>query len=157
MVYDLFYFIVSSKPFLSYQSKLCTVVGGCGFLGRHLVEGLLAKGYQVQVFDLRKTFEDDRVKFFTGDLCKKEVCTVTIPLYHHMWTCTVKTLCHHMWTCTVQILCYHMWTCTVQILCYYMWTCTVQTLCHHMWTCTVQTLCNHMWITTVQTLCSLDE
>ena len=49
------------------------MVGGCGFLGRHLAEGLLAKGYEVQVFDLRKTFDDDRIRFFTGDLCKKEV------------------------------------------------------------------------------------
>jgi sterol-4alpha-carboxylate 3-dehydrogenase (decarboxylating) len=56
----------------SRKKKLCTVVGGCGFLGRHLAEGLLAKGYEVQVFDLRKTFDDDRIRFFTGDLCKKE-------------------------------------------------------------------------------------
>ena len=55
------------------QGKLCTVVGGCGFLGRHMVEQLLEKGYQVNVFDIRKSFDDDRVKFFVGDLCKKEV------------------------------------------------------------------------------------
>ena len=55
------------------QSKVCTVVGGCGFLGRHMVELLLQKGYEVNVFDIRVTYKDDRVKFFTGDLCKKEV------------------------------------------------------------------------------------
>ncbi len=49
------------------------MVGGCGFLGRHMVELLLDRGYQVNVFDIRITFKDDRIRFFTGDLCKKEV------------------------------------------------------------------------------------
>ena len=62
--------------YLLLQGCVCTVVGGGGFLGRHLVEGLLAWGYQVQVFDLRPTFQDDRVTFFTGDLCEKEVSCV---------------------------------------------------------------------------------
>ncbi|XP_062513683.1 sterol-4-alpha-carboxylate 3-dehydrogenase, decarboxylating-like [Corticium candelabrum] len=56
----------------SRKSKSCTVVGGCGFLGRYLVEGLLDKGYRVNIFDIRKTFSDDRVSFFVGDLCTKE-------------------------------------------------------------------------------------
>ena len=55
------------------QSKVCAVVGGCGFLGRHLTEGVLERGYQVNVFDLKTTFENDQVRFFTGDLCRKEV------------------------------------------------------------------------------------
>ena len=38
-----------------------------------MVELLLDKGYQVNVFDIRVTFKDDRIRFFTGDLCKKEV------------------------------------------------------------------------------------
>ena len=64
------------SPFLpsnGAQSKVCAVVGGCGFLGRHLTEGLLERGYQVNVFDLKITFENDQVRFFTGDLCRKEV------------------------------------------------------------------------------------
>ena len=52
---------------------MAVVVGGCGFLGRHLVEGLVARGYRVRVFDLRTTFSQDGVEFHTGDLCKKEV------------------------------------------------------------------------------------
>ena len=52
---------------------MCTVVGGCGFLGRHMVEQLLERGYEVNVFDIRETFKDDRVKFFIGDLCNREV------------------------------------------------------------------------------------
>lgn len=54
------------------SKSLCAVVGGCGFLGRHLVEKLVERGYQVNVFDIRKSFEDDRVKFFVGDLCNKK-------------------------------------------------------------------------------------
>ncbi|ESO89403.1 hypothetical protein LOTGIDRAFT_125131, partial [Lottia gigantea] len=50
----------------------CLVIGGCGFLGRHLLEKLLERGYEVQAFDVRKSFDDDRIKVFVGDLCKKE-------------------------------------------------------------------------------------
>lgn len=49
------------------------MIGGCGFLGRHIVEKLIEKGYGVNVFDIRSTFEDERVSFFIGDLCNKEV------------------------------------------------------------------------------------
>ena len=38
-----------------------------------MTEGLLERGYQVNVFDLKTTFENDQVRFFTGDLCQKEV------------------------------------------------------------------------------------
>ena len=48
-------------------------MGGCGFLGRHMVETLLDRGYHVNVFDIRKTFDSDQVTFFIGDLCNKEV------------------------------------------------------------------------------------
>ena len=52
--------------------QVAVVIGGCGFLGRHLVEGLVARGYRVRVFDLRATFTQEGVEFHTGDLCKKE-------------------------------------------------------------------------------------
>ncbi|XP_004346943.1 sterol-4-alpha-carboxylate 3-dehydrogenase [Capsaspora owczarzaki ATCC 30864] len=48
------------------------VIGGGGFLGRHLVDELLARGWQASVFDVRKTFDDARIPFFTGDLRKEE-------------------------------------------------------------------------------------
>jgi sterol-4alpha-carboxylate 3-dehydrogenase (decarboxylating) len=56
----------------SRKAKSCAVIGGCGFLGRHLVEALLERGYKVNIFDIRETFKDDRVTFFVGDLCTKE-------------------------------------------------------------------------------------
>jgi hypothetical protein len=37
------------------------------------VEALLERGYKVNIFDIRETFKDDRVTFFVGDLCTKEV------------------------------------------------------------------------------------
>ncbi|KAJ6663270.1 hypothetical protein lerEdw1_010406 [Lerista edwardsae] len=53
-------------------NKKCTVIGGSGFLGQHMVEHLLEKGYVVTVFDIRKGFENSQVRFVLGDLCKKE-------------------------------------------------------------------------------------
>ena len=55
------------------KDKVAVVVGGCGFLGRHLVEGLVARGYRVRVFDLCTSFNQEGVEFHTGDLCNKEV------------------------------------------------------------------------------------
>nr|XP_033802609.1 sterol-4-alpha-carboxylate 3-dehydrogenase, decarboxylating [Geotrypetes seraphini]XP_033802611.1 sterol-4-alpha-carboxylate 3-dehydrogenase, decarboxylating [Geotrypetes seraphini]XP_033802612.1 sterol-4-alpha-carboxylate 3-dehydrogenase, decarboxylating [Geotrypetes seraphini]XP_033802613.1 sterol-4-alpha-carboxylate 3-dehydrogenase, decarboxylating [Geotrypetes seraphini] len=54
------------------SSKKCTVIGGSGFLGQHMVERLLEKGYTVNVFDIQKGFENEKVNFFIGDLCNKE-------------------------------------------------------------------------------------
>ena len=75
------------RHFSLFQSKLCTVVGGCGFLGRHLVEHLLERGYTVNVFDIKKTFDNEKVHFFTGDLCEKEVRNLRID--YHYKACSV--------------------------------------------------------------------
>ncbi|KAK7097791.1 sterol-4-alpha-carboxylate 3-dehydrogenase, decarboxylating-like isoform X2 [Littorina saxatilis] len=48
------------------------VIGGCGFLGRHLCEHLLQRGYSVRAFDIRKTFDNDKIDFYIGDLCSEE-------------------------------------------------------------------------------------
>ncbi|KAI5450981.1 erg26, C-3 sterol dehydrogenase [Naganishia albida] len=51
----------------TYENYL--VVGGCGFLGRHIVEQLLARGENsVSVFDLVQRHFDESVTFYTGDI-----------------------------------------------------------------------------------------
>uniref|UniRef100_A0A1A8HW43 Sterol-4-alpha-carboxylate 3-dehydrogenase, decarboxylating n=1 Tax=Nothobranchius kuhntae TaxID=321403 RepID=A0A1A8HW43_NOTKU len=54
------------------NSKRCVVIGGSGFLGRHLVERLLDRGYSVSVFDIRQSYELPGVTFLQGDLCDKQ-------------------------------------------------------------------------------------
>ncbi|KAM8752368.1 sterol-4-alpha-carboxylate 3-dehydrogenase, decarboxylating isoform 2-T2 [Rhynchonycteris naso] len=54
------------------KSKKCTVIGGSGFLGQHMVEQLLARGYTVNVFDKRQGFDNPQVQFFLGDLCSQQ-------------------------------------------------------------------------------------
>ena len=45
------------------------VVGGCGFLGRHIVEQLLARGEpHVSVFDIVQRHFDPEVQFYIGDI-----------------------------------------------------------------------------------------
>ncbi|MBN3313678.1 NSDHL protein, partial [Atractosteus spatula] len=54
------------------SSKRCTVIGGSGFLGRHLVEKLLERGYIVSVFDILQGYELPGVTFHVGDLCDRQ-------------------------------------------------------------------------------------
>ncbi|EIW71316.1 hypothetical protein TREMEDRAFT_67694 [Tremella mesenterica DSM 1558] len=49
------------------------VIGGCGFLGRYIVEQLLERGEtQVAVFDLVQRHFDTNVTFYIGDISKEE-------------------------------------------------------------------------------------
>ena len=47
----------------------CLVVGGAGFVGSHLVEDLLSRGYTVSVFDEKVPEPIEGVTAFEGDIC----------------------------------------------------------------------------------------
>lgn len=45
------------------------VIGGSGFLGRHIVDALLARGDPVAVFDIVQRYND--TSFYPGDISEK--------------------------------------------------------------------------------------
>lgn len=45
------------------------VIGGSGFLGRHIVNALLARGDSVSVFDIVQRYHD--VPFYSGDITEQ--------------------------------------------------------------------------------------
>ncbi len=58
---------------MSEHKKIAIVTGGAGFIGSHLVEGLLAQGYEVRVVDSLVAGKRERVPeeatFFQTDIC----------------------------------------------------------------------------------------
>ncbi|KAI0755133.1 C-3 sterol dehydrogenase [Daedaleopsis nitida] len=63
------------------------VIGGSGFLGRHVVEALLARGDSVSVFDIVQRHHD--VPFYSGDISEEE--QVSDALRKSGATCIIHT------------------------------------------------------------------
>ena len=71
------------------------VTGGCGFVGRHLVEALVARGDRVRVLDVSPPrAEDEKVEYVRGSVADRAACDKALEgvdrLYHiagiaHLW------------------------------------------------------------------------
>jgi sterol-4alpha-carboxylate 3-dehydrogenase (decarboxylating) len=51
------------------QKDIYLVIGGSGFVGRHIVQALLDRGDSVSVFDIVQRYHD--VPFYSGDISEE--------------------------------------------------------------------------------------
>lgn len=51
------------------RRETCLVIGGCSFIGQHLIAGLLADGFKVRLLDTRGTCKSEDVTVIRGDFC----------------------------------------------------------------------------------------
>ncbi|EJF63159.1 3-beta hydroxysteroid dehydrogenase/isomerase [Dichomitus squalens] len=72
---------------MSGKRDIYLVIGGSGFLGRHVVEALLARGDSVSVFDIVQRHHD--VPFYSGDISEEE--QVSDALRKSGATCIIHT------------------------------------------------------------------
>ena len=78
------------------------VTGGSGFIGSHVVDKLLEKGYEVRVFDRVKPLRED-VEWFNGDLLNEkdvlEACKDVEIIYHLAAIADVNVALSHFDVC----------------------------------------------------------
>lgn len=60
------------------MADLVLVTGGAGFIGSHLCEGLIERGYSVRVLDTleygRREWLPQDIEFIQGDICDRDAC-----------------------------------------------------------------------------------
>jgi len=77
----------------------CLVIGGCGFIGKRIIKGLVADGYVVRVFDRPSNIENfdlkENVELFSGDFINEEDVNNAIAgcdfIYHLISTTVPQT------------------------------------------------------------------
>lgn len=63
----------------------CLILGGAGFIGSHLAQGLLAEGHEVRIFDRPNLLlppelrSDPRIKWFEGDFLNQDELAQVVP------------------------------------------------------------------------------
>lgn len=75
------YILLPSSIMAGTQKDVYLVIGGSGFLGRHIVQQLLARGDNVSVFDIVQRYDD--VPFFSGDISEKEQVAAVLRRVRH--------------------------------------------------------------------------
>ena len=84
-------FIFDVKNYPCVAQKSCLVTGGCGFLGKHVVDALVRLGCTVRVLDLSlHATPVQGVEYMQGDLCNQKdlerACTSDIDIVFHCAT-----------------------------------------------------------------------
>lgn len=82
------------------KNQRCLILGANGFIGSHLVDELVAKGYQVRAFDrflegyVQNFNPSDQVEIFAGDIYSKEMLKQSLEDVDYVFHCFSATTPH---------------------------------------------------------------